>query len=100
MDRLKIMVAHYTIVGERMTKLSEVCVARGALSSVKEMDDRFFRCVTEDVERLKKDPNNVNVTELDITDNIKHVSFTSVNSSHVLLNGKHVLEYYLTIVSD
>lgn len=93
MDRLKIMAAHYIIMGGTMMKLSEVCIAKGDINSAEEMDDIFVRHITEDVERLKKDPNNVDVTRMDIASNIAHVTFSG-------LYGTHVLEYYITLVSD
>ena len=93
MDRLKIMAAHYIIMGGTMMKLSEVCIAKGDINSAEEMDEIFVRHITEDVERLKKDPNNVDVTKWDITDRIVQVTFSG-------LNGMHVLEYYITLVSD
>ena len=93
MDKLRIMVAHYTIVGGFMMKLSEVCIGRGAINSANEVYDQFVQHITEDVERLNKDQNNVDVTKWDITDRIVQVTFSG-------LNGMHVLEYYITLVSD
>lgn len=93
MDKLRVMVAHYIVMGERMTKLSEVCIGKGAINSANEIHDQFVHRITEDVERLKKDPNNVDVTQFDITDRITHVTFSG-------LHGTHVLEYYITLVSD
>ena len=93
MDKLSVMVAHYIIVGGLMTKLSEVCIGKGAINSANEVHDQFVQHITEDVERLNKDQNNVDVTKWDITDRIVQVTFSS-------LNGMHVLEYYITLVSD
>ena len=93
MDRLKIMAAHYIIMGGTMMKLSEVCIAKGDINSAEEMDEIFVRHITEDVERLKKDPNNVDVTRMDIASSITHVTFSG-------LYGTHALEYYITLVSD
>lgn len=93
MDKLRVMVAHYTIVGGIMMKLSEVCIGKGAINSANEVHDQFVQHITEDVERLNKDQNNVDVTKWDITDRIVQVTFSG-------LNGMHVLEYYITMVSD
>ena len=93
MDKLRVMVAHYTIVGGIMMKLSEVCTGKGAINSATEVHAQSVQHITEDVERLNKDPNNVDVTQLDITDRIVQVTFSG-------LNGMHVLEYYITRVSD
>lgn len=93
MSKLEVMEAHYIIMGGVMTKLSEVCIGNGAVDHAKDLRDHFADHITEDVERLKKDPNNVDVTQLDITDRIVQVTFSG-------LNGTHVLEYYITLVSD
>lgn len=93
MDRLKIMAAHYIIMSGTMMKLSEVCIGMGAINSANEVHDQFVQHVTKDVEQLTKDPNNVDVTKWDIIDRIVQVTFSG-------LNGMHMLEYYITLVSD
>ena len=93
MDKLRVMVAHYTIVGGIMVKLSEVCIGMGAINSAKELHDQFVQHITKDVEQLTKDLNNVDVTKWDVADRIVQVTFSG-------LNGTHVLEYYITLVSD
>ena len=93
MDKLRVMVAHYIIVGGLMTKLSEVCIGKGEINSANEVHDQFVQHITDDVEQLKKDPNNIDVTKWNITDRIVQVTFSG-------LNGMHVLEYYITLVSD
>lgn len=93
MSKLEIMVAHYIIMGGTMTKLSEVCVAKGGIDKVDEMDDCFVNHVNDDVKRLKENPDNVDVIKMNVTGNITYVTFSG-------LNGTHVLEYYITLVSD
>ena len=93
MSKLEVMVAHYIIMGGVMTKLSEVCVANGGGDCVKEINDCFADRISKDVKQLKENPDNVDVTVMDITDRITYVTFSG-------LNGMHVLEYYITLVSD
>lgn len=93
MSKLKIMVAHYIIMGGVMTKLSEVCIAHGGADNVKEMDEIFKSRVDDYVKRLREDPNNIDVAKMYVTDNITYVTFSG-------LNGTHILEYYITLVSD
>lgn len=93
MSKLEVMVAHYIIMGGVMTKLSEVCVADGGVDCVKEINDCFADRIDKDVKQLKVNPDNVDVTVMDITDRITYVTFSG-------LNGTHILEYYITLVSD
>lgn len=93
MSKLEVMVVHYIIMGGVMTKLSEVCVANGGVDCVKEINDCFADRIDKDVKQLKVNPDNVDVTVMDITDRITYVTFSG-------LNGTHILEYYITLVSD
>ena len=93
MSKLEVMVAHYIIVGGIMMKLSEVCVTNGGVDYVEEINDCFADRISKDVKRLKENPDNVDVTAMDITDRITYVTFSG-------LHGTHVLEYYITLVSD
>lgn len=93
MSKLEVMVVHYIIMGGVMTKLSEVCVANGGVDCVKEINDCFADRIDKDVKQLKVNPDNVDVTVMDITDRITYVTFSG-------LNGTYILEYYITLVSD
>lgn len=93
MSKLEVMVAHYIIMGGVMTKLSEVCAGTGDVNNTTELYDHFVDRINKDVKQLKENPDNVDVTKLDITDRIVYVTFSG-------LHGTHVLEYYITLVSD
>lgn len=93
MSKLEVMVAHYIIISGVMTKLSEVCVANGGVDCIKEINDCFADRIDKDVKQLKENPDNVDVTVMDITDRITEVIFFN-------LYGMHMLEYYITLVSD
>ena len=93
MSKLEVMVAHYIIMGGVMTKLSEVCIGTSDVDNATELYDRFVDHVNKDVKQLKENPDNVDVTKVDVADRIAYVTFSG-------LNGTHVLEYYITLVSD
>lgn len=93
MSKLDAMVAHYIIMGGVMTKLSEVCIGTGTIERSTELYDRFVDHINKDVKQLKENPDNVDVTKVVVADRIIYVTFTG-------LNGTHVLEYYITLVSD
>lgn len=93
MSKLKFMMTHYIIMGGTMTKLSEVCIATGDVDNVEGMEDCFVRRVNKDMKLLKENPDNVDVIKMNVTGSITNVTVSG-------LNGTHVLEYYITLVSD